>query len=127
MALADAFAEPVERAFQDLQGQFRDKVDVPPGRRFVGLDAYEKAIAAGADLVLLCTPPGFRPAQFAAAVKAGKNVFMEKPVAVDAPGYRVVKAANAGGQRRRGSTSPSATTCATTRTTRRSSARSTTG
>ena len=94
VALADAFAEPVERAFQDLQGQFRDKVDVPPGRRFVGLDAYEKAIAAGADLVLLCTPPGFRPAQFAAAVKAGKNVFMEKPVAVDAPGYRVVKAAN---------------------------------
>ena len=126
VALADAFAEPVERAFQDLQGQFRDKVDVPPGRRFVGLDAYEKAIAAGADLVLLCTPPGFRPAQFAAAVKAGKNVFMEKPVAVDAPGYRVVKAANQR-PRRRGSTSRSATTCGTPRTMRRSSARSTTG
>jgi predicted dehydrogenase len=94
IALADAFVEPIERAHQDLQGQFRDKVDVPPGRRFVGLDAYEKAIAAGADIVLLCTPPGFRPAQFAAAVKAGKHVFMEKPVAVDAPGYRIVKAAN---------------------------------
>ena len=95
IAVADAFAEPVDRAVQDLQNQFHDKVDVPPSRRFVGLDAYEKAIAAGADIVLLCTPPGFRPAQFAAAVKADKHIFMEKPVAVDAPGYRAVKSANA--------------------------------
>ncbi len=94
VAMADAFAAPLENALQNLQKQLPDKVDVPPERRFVGLDAYEKAIAAGADIVLLCTPPGFRPAQFAAAVKAGKNVFLEKPVAVDAPGYRVVKAAN---------------------------------
>jgi predicted dehydrogenase len=95
VAVADAFSEPVEACLQQLQGQFREKVDVPPERRFVGLDAYEKAIAAGADIVLLCTPPGFRPAQFAAAVKAGKHIFMEKPVAVDAPGYRAVRAANA--------------------------------
>ena len=94
VAMADAFAQPIERAHQDLQNQFHDKVDVPPIRRFVGLDAYEKAIAAGPDIVLLCTPPGFRPAQFAAAVKAGKHVFLEKPVAVDAPGYRAVKSAN---------------------------------
>jgi predicted dehydrogenase len=94
IALADAFAEPIERAHQNLKGQFGDKVDVPSSRRFVGLDAYEKAIAAGADIVLICTPPGFRPAQFAAAVKLRKHVFMEKPVAVDAPGYRAVKAAN---------------------------------
>jgi hypothetical protein len=60
VAMADAFAEPIERAHQDLQNQFHDKVDVPPSRRFVGLDAYEKAIAAGADIVMLCTPPGFR-------------------------------------------------------------------
>jgi len=93
IALADAFAEPLERALQHLQGQFRDKVDVPPNRRFVGLDAYEKAIAAAPDIVLLCTPPGFRPAQFAAAVNANKHVFMEKPLAVDVPGYRAVKAA----------------------------------
>jgi predicted dehydrogenase len=93
IALADAFAEPLERALQELQGQFRDKVDVPPSRRFVGLDAYEKAIAAGPDIVLFCTPPGFRPAHFAAAVSAGKHVFMEKPLAVDAPGYRAVNAA----------------------------------
>ncbi len=91
IALADAFAEPLERAYHELRGQFRDRVEVPPDRRFVGLDAYEKAIAAGPDIVLLCTPPGFRPAQFAAAVDAGKHVFMEKPLAVDAPGYRAVK------------------------------------
>jgi predicted dehydrogenase len=95
IAVADAFAEPVDRAVQDLRNQFHDKVDVPPSRRFVGFDAYQKAIAAGADIVLLCTPPGFRPAQFAAAVKADKHIFMEKPVAVDAPGYRAVKSASA--------------------------------
>ncbi|MFO0890591.1 MAG: Gfo/Idh/MocA family oxidoreductase [Isosphaeraceae bacterium] len=100
VALADAFAEPIERAHQNLKGQFGDKVDVPSSRRFVGLDAYEKAITAGVDLVLLCTPPGFRPAQFDAAVKARKHVFMEKPVAVDAPGYRKVKAANEEAKRR---------------------------
>ena len=95
IAMADAFAEPISAAHQSLKDQFHAKVDVPPDRRFVGLDAYEKAIAAGADIVMLCTPPGFRPAHFTAAVKAGKQVFLEKPVAVDAPGYRAVKIANA--------------------------------
>jgi predicted dehydrogenase len=94
IALADAFADPLDRALQDLQSHYHERVDVPPSRRFVGLDAYEKAIAAGPDIVLLCTPPGFRPVHFAAAVKAGKHVFMEKPVAVDAPGFRAVKSAN---------------------------------
>jgi predicted dehydrogenase len=100
VALADAFAEPIERALGELQGQYGAKVDVPPSRRFVGLDAYEKAIASGPDVVLLCTPPGFRPAQFAAAVNAGKHVFMEKPVAVDVPGYRALKAANQDAKRK---------------------------
>jgi predicted dehydrogenase len=94
IALADAFAEPLERAHNDLHRQFREKVDVPPSRRFVGLDAYEKAIAAGPDIVLFCTPPGFRPAHFTAAVNANKHVFMEKPIAVDAPGYRAAQAAS---------------------------------
>ena len=67
---------------------------MPEERKFTGLDAYQKAIDSGVDLVLLCTPPGFRPAQFEAAVKAGKHVFMEKPVATDAPGVRRVMAAN---------------------------------
>lgn len=63
-------------------------------RQFVGLDAYEKAIQSDANLVLLGTPPGFRPAQYEAAVKAGKQVFMEKPLATDVPGLRRVMAAN---------------------------------
>ena len=55
---------------------------------FVGFDAYKKAIAAGVDMVLLATPPGFRPIHYAAAVEAGKHVFMEKPCCIDAPGFR---------------------------------------
>jgi len=69
------------------------KIALPPERRFVGLDAYRHAIDSGVDLVLLTTPPGFRPVQFEYAVKQGKHVFMEKPVAVDSPGIRRVLAA----------------------------------
>jgi len=95
VAIADAFAEPLQRSLKAIQNQCPQKVDVPPDRQFVGLDAYEKLLACDVDLVLLCSPPGFRPMQFEAAVKAGKHVFMEKPVAVDAPGYRRILAANA--------------------------------
>ena len=73
--------------------ELKGRIDVPEDRKFVGFDAYQKAIAAGADLVILATPPGFRPIHFEAAVKAGKHVFMEKPVATDAPGVRRVLAA----------------------------------
>ena len=66
---------------------------MPEDRRFVGFDAYQKALIAGPDLVILATPPGFRPIHFEAAVEAGKHVFMEKPVATDAPGVRRVLAA----------------------------------
>ena len=59
----------------------------------MGLDAYRRAIDSGADVVILTTPPGFRPAQFEYAVKAGKHVFLEKPVATNAPGVRQVLAA----------------------------------
>ncbi len=66
-------------------------VDVPPDRQFVGLDAVHKVMAMDdVDVVILTTPPGFRPFHFEAAVQAGKHVFMEKPVAVDAPGIRRV-------------------------------------
>jgi myo-inositol 2-dehydrogenase / D-chiro-inositol 1-dehydrogenase len=94
VAMADAFSSNLERSFQGLSTQFRDRIDVPGDRRFVGLDAYRQALESDAHIALLCTPPGFRPRQFEAAVAAGKHVFMEKPVAVDAPGYRRVKAAN---------------------------------
>jgi predicted dehydrogenase len=77
-----------------------DRVDVPEERRFVGFDAYEKVIASGVDVVLLCTHPVFRPAHFRAAVAAGKHVFAEKPMAVDGPGVRSVLESAAEAKRR---------------------------
>jgi predicted dehydrogenase len=84
----------VDNCLKQVTARCKDKVNVPEERRFTDLDGYQKAIDSGVDMVLLCTPPGFRPAQFEAAVNAGKHVFMEKPVAVDAPGVRRIMAAN---------------------------------
>ena len=94
VAMADAFDDRLNRSLASLVNLKKDRVDVPKERQFTGLDGYRKAIDSGVDMVLLCTPPGFRPAQFEAAVAAGKHVFMEKPVAVDGPGVRQVMAAN---------------------------------
>lgn len=97
VAMGDAFADRIQSSIAGIQSEGGEKVvsrmDVPAERQFVGFDAYQKVINAGVDLVILATPPGFRPMQFEAAVKAGKHVFMEKPVAVDAPGVRQVLAA----------------------------------
>ena len=68
------------------------KFTVTDERCFTGFDAYEKVLASGIDLVILATPPGFRPAHLAAAVAAGKHIFTEKPVAIDAAGIRSVLA-----------------------------------
>lgn len=96
VAIADAFRDRVDASLLAIRKNVEDqrKIDVPEERKFVGLDAYQKAIDCGVDAVLLVTPPGFRPAMFEAAVKAGKHVFMEKPTAVDAPGVRRVLAAS---------------------------------
>jgi len=94
VALADAFQDRVDSSHKIISTQVKDHVDVPEERKFTGLDAYQKAIDCDVDMVLLCGPPGFRPAQFEAAVAAGKHVFMEKPVATDAPGVRRIMAAN---------------------------------
>jgi myo-inositol 2-dehydrogenase/D-chiro-inositol 1-dehydrogenase len=88
IALADSFENRARGAAKGLRKEFPDRVDLPDDRVFAGLDAYEKAIAAGPDVVILTTPPGFRPLHYAAAIKAGKHVFMEKPCCVDAGGYR---------------------------------------
>ncbi len=81
VALADAFADRVERA--------KAKFKVPDNRCFVGLEAYREVLALSeVDLVILATPPGFRPLHFSAAVEAGKHIFTEKPVAVCAAGVR---------------------------------------
>jgi predicted dehydrogenase len=92
VAMADAFQDRMDQSYKLLSDKFKDKVDVPADRRFVGFDGYKKAIAL-ADVVLLATPPGFRPIHFEEAVDKGKHVFMEKPVAVDSPGIRKVLAA----------------------------------
>jgi myo-inositol 2-dehydrogenase / D-chiro-inositol 1-dehydrogenase len=90
VALADAFAEPIESALANLRAlpEIAARVAVEPAQRFVGLDGFRGVLAADVDVVLLATPPHFRPLQARAAIEAGKHVFAEKPAAVDAPGVR---------------------------------------
>ncbi len=92
VALADAFRDRLDECFKKLSDRHGEKLDVPEDRKFVGFDAYKQAIPF-ADVVILATSPGFRPIHFEEAVKQGKHVFMEKPVAVDVPGVRRVLAA----------------------------------
>ncbi len=94
VAMGDAFKDRLELSLSTLktQNDISARVDVPEARRFVGFDAYEKVIGSGVDVVLLATPPHFRPIHIKAAIEAGKHVFAEKPVAVDAPGVRSVLA-----------------------------------
>lgn len=94
VALGDAFSDRLESSLETLKKQkdIAAKIDVPPARCFVGFDAYRDVLASGVDVVLLATPPHFRPLHLKAAVDAGKHVFAEKPVAVDAPGVRSVLA-----------------------------------
>jgi predicted dehydrogenase len=92
VALADAFEDRLQSSLSFLQADANvgSKVDVPSNRRFVGFEAFAQLIASGVDVVLLCTPPQFRPLHLRMAIDAGKHVFAEKPVAVDAPGVRSV-------------------------------------
>ncbi len=97
VGIADAFEDSARRATKNIKESLGDKgsrVDVKDDMIFTGFDAYQKLIDSGIDLVILATPPGFRPIHFEYAVRAGKNIFMEKPVAVDAPGVRQVLEAN---------------------------------
>src|SRR5437870_2770249 len=87
VAMADTFKDRLESSLSSLAAKHKDKVDVVPERQFIGFEAYKQAIAL-ADVVILATPPGFRPMQFEEAVRQGKNIFTEKPVATDAPGVR---------------------------------------
>ncbi|MEM9353344.1 MAG: Gfo/Idh/MocA family oxidoreductase [Planctomycetota bacterium] len=103
-AMADAFGSKVRSCLEGLQNDLledagkgevpvAERIDVPEERQFAGFDAYQQAIDSGVDLVVLTTPPAFRPIEIEAAVEAGKHVFMEKPLAVDGPGVRRVMAA----------------------------------
>ena len=91
VAVADAFADKAEATAKKLKQNKASQTDLPKERIFSGFNAYKDAIdKSGCNMVILATPPGFRPIHFEYAVKAGKHVFMEKPVAVDAPGVRKV-------------------------------------
>lgn len=89
-AVADIDMERITKSLETLQKVAGPKVKVETANIFTGLDAYQKLIDSGVDVVLLATPPGFRPQHLRAAVEAGKHIFCEKPVAVDAPGVRSV-------------------------------------
>ena len=90
-AIADAFEDRIAGALKAVEGM-EGKVDVPAERQFKGLDGYRQVLDH-CDLVILATPPGFRPFHFQEAIKAGKHVFMEKPVCVDSFGAQVCLAA----------------------------------
>lgn len=98
VAMADAFRDNLDNSLKAIMGEaeenptIKSKIDVPEERRFSGFDGYQKAIPL-ADVVILATPPGFRPIHFEEAVKQGKHIFMEKPVAVDPAGVQKVLAA----------------------------------
>ncbi len=105
VAMADAFRDNIDKCYKALNaddtseqsgkpGNVKARIDVPEERKFTGFDAYKNAIAL-ADVVILTTPPGFRPLHFEEAVKQGKHVFMEKPMAVDPAGIQQVLAAAA--------------------------------
>jgi len=100
VAMADAFRDRLDGCYKTLtaedlsdagggKGNVKAKIDVPEERKYTGFDAYAKAIAH-ADVVILTTPPGFRPIHFEEAIKQGKHVFMEKPVATDPAGIKKV-------------------------------------
>ena len=92
VAVADAFEDRLNIGLSTLQKQpdIKDRVVVDSEKQFVGFDAYQRVIDSGVDVVLLATPPHFRPMQLRACIEAGKHVFAEKPVAVDGPGVRSV-------------------------------------
>ncbi len=89
-AAGDVFSQSIESSLGSLRNQFKDRVNVADERKFTGMEAYHKVLESGVDIVILATPPGFRPVQFKAAVEAGKHIFCEKPMATDAPGVRMV-------------------------------------
>ena len=94
VAMADVFQDHLDSSLDRLRREADGKVSVTKDTSFIGFDAYKKVIASGVDIVLLTTPPGFRPEHLKAAVEAGKHVFMEKPVAVDPVGIRSIIASS---------------------------------
>lgn len=92
-AMGDLFEDKLEQNLAWLRDaqrhpRIQDRIKVDPDKRFTGFEAYKKVIHSGVDIVMLCTPPGWRPLHFEAAVEAGKHVFCEKPFGTDPVGVR---------------------------------------
>jgi predicted dehydrogenase len=90
VALADTFKDRVDDLAEKLKAE--KNIDIPQEKRFAGLDAYKQLIDSDVDLVIVATPPVFRPLHFKYATEKGKHSFLEKPVCVDAAGYRTIMA-----------------------------------
>jgi predicted dehydrogenase len=89
-AMADIFPDRLDKSYENLKMENPEKLMVEEDHKFIGFDAYKKVLESDVDVVILATPPNFRPGHFEAAINSGKHVFTEKPVAVDAPGIRQV-------------------------------------
>lgn len=89
-AMGDVFPDRLEASYKAIMEEQPQKVKVDKAHKFIGFDAYQKVLNSGVDVVILTTPPAFRPEHLTAAINAGKHVFCEKPVAVDAAGVRKV-------------------------------------
>jgi myo-inositol 2-dehydrogenase/D-chiro-inositol 1-dehydrogenase len=92
-AVADVFPDRMQQAVRSLKGKHPDLLSIDDGKRFAGLDGYQRLLESNVDFVLLATPPAFRPLHVEAAVAARKHVYAERPVATDAPGVRRFQAA----------------------------------
>src|SRR5207245_11649451 len=90
VAMADVFPERLSSSYRRIQRSFAKQIEVPEERRFIGFDAYQKAMDClrKGDVVILATPPAFRWVHFTYAIAKGLNVFMEKPITVDGPSTR---------------------------------------
>ncbi len=88
--MVDIFQDVLDESYNALMKENPGKIKVDESNRLVGFDAYKKVLESDVDVVILTTPPSFRPGHLRAAIEAGKHVFCEKPVAVDAPGIRHV-------------------------------------
>ncbi|HEX8985494.1 MAG TPA: Gfo/Idh/MocA family oxidoreductase [Bryobacteraceae bacterium] len=93
-AMGDAFENRLEQSFKELsETKLASRIKVDPEHRFTGFDAYQKVIGSGVDIIMLATPPGFRPIHFEAAVEAKKHIFCEKPFGTDPVNVRRFMAA----------------------------------
>jgi len=96
--VADVFSNRLDSSLESMKRNMKERFDeqvlVEEENKHLGFDAFERVMESDCDMVILATPPGFRPLHFEKAIEAGKHVFMEKPVATDAPGVRRILAAN---------------------------------